>query len=68
MRDTPELVSRGVNFYAPAKQQTSGARQDMGGVQAQDGDTHQRFSATGADAPAHTGVTGGGIAYTACDF
>ncbi|HFI4247055.1 TPA: GPO family capsid scaffolding protein [Escherichia coli] len=37
-------------------------------LQAQDGDTHQRFSATGADAPAHTGVTGGGIAYTACDF
>lgn len=32
MRDTPELVSRGINFYAPEKQQTSGARQDMGGV------------------------------------
>ncbi|MED0553739.1 GPO family capsid scaffolding protein, partial [Escherichia coli] len=37
-------------------------------LQAQDGDPHQRFSATGTDAPAHPGVTGGGIAYTACDF
>ncbi|ELO2477690.1 phage capsid protein, partial [Escherichia coli] len=37
-------------------------------LQAQDGDPHQRFSATGADTPARTGATGGSVVYQSCDF